>query len=297
MEHGRYRTRRAAPSGDGTPHAPARTDTLWACSLNSLRLHERWEALPPRLHRTLQALPAAAAITGTHAHTTLTTTPVTRPLARQATFLHSEGSGPSGPRHPRAATFRCTVSLRDTHPVIIRQVRARLAELSTHATSALPLTVKGGTPKPLTVHISVHKCAALPPGLTLPHLDLGLRNRQAQQQHSYLFGGACPRDLATSPHAACGPHQGGMGRPADRERISHGSNNQLPLPQQSNAEREPPLPEAPGIGLPDGTLPPVRIKITPSSVAEQHVLYMRAPTPSGQKSQSPPLHPPTSTAS
>lgn len=221
----------------------------------------------------------------------------TRPLARQATFLRSEGSGPSGPRHPRAATFRCTVSLRDTHPVIIRQVRAGLAELSTHATSALPLTVKGGTPKPLTVRISVHKCAALPPGLTLPHLDLGLRSRQAQQQHSYLFGGACPRDLATSPHAACGPHQGGMGRPADRERISHGSNNQLPLPQQSNAEREPPLPEAPGIGLPDGTLPPVRIKITPSSVAEQHVLYMRAPTPSGQKSQSPPLHPPTSTAS
>ncbi|MEV6697565.1 hypothetical protein AB0M68_10350 [Streptomyces sp. NPDC051453] len=181
---------------------------------NSLRLHERWEALPPRLRRTLQALPAAAAITGTHSYTALTTTPAPpRPLARQATFLHSEGSGPPDPHHPRAATFRRTVSLRDTHPVIIRQVRARLAELSTHATSALPLTVKDGTPKPLTVRISVHKCAALPPGLTLPHLDPGLRNRQAQQQHSCLFGGACPRDLATSPHAARGPHKGGHGPP------------------------------------------------------------------------------------
>ncbi|WP_432179728.1 hypothetical protein [Streptomyces sp. NBC_00063] len=85
--------------------------------------------------------------------------------------------------------------------------------MSTDAIPALPLTVKDATPKPLTVRISVHKLAALPPGLALPHLDLGLRNRQAQQQHSHLFGGACPSDLATSPHATRGPHKGAHGPP------------------------------------------------------------------------------------
>ncbi|MFE2990511.1 hypothetical protein [Streptomyces sp. NPDC059262] len=214
MDHGRYRTRRAGtPSGDAPGTPPAHTDTLWAGSPNSLHLYERWEALPPRLHRTPQALSVAAAVAGAYAHTTPTTHPAASPWPAQDTLLHSEGSGPPDPRHPRAATFRRTVSPRDTHPVIIRQVRARATGLSTDAVSTLPLTVKDRTPKPLTVRISVHKCAALPPDLTLPHLDLGLRNRQAQQQHSYPFGGACPRDLATSPHATCGPHKRGHGPP------------------------------------------------------------------------------------
>ncbi|MER7197416.1 hypothetical protein CG723_06850 [Streptomyces sp. CB01635] len=204
------------PSGDGTPHTPAHTDTLWAGSPNSPHLHDRWAALPPHLRRTLQALLAAAAITGAYAYTALTTTPATpapTPWPSQVTFLHYEGTSPPDPHHPRTATFRFTVSVRDTHPVTIRQVRAGLPGLSAHAIPALPLTVKGGAPKPLTVRISVYKCAALPPGFTLPHLDLGLRNRQAQQQHSYLFGGAFPRDLATYLHDACGPRAGHSGPP------------------------------------------------------------------------------------
>ncbi|RFC75724.1 hypothetical protein [Streptomyces sp. AcE210] len=206
------------PSSDGTPHAHTQShaDTLWSGSPNSLRSYERWAALPPRLRRTLQVLLVAAAVAGAYAYTALSTTPTApspTPWPSQVTFLHYEGSGPPDPHHPRAGTFRFTGSVRDAHPVTIRQVHAGLPGLNTHVTPALPLTVKGGTPKPLTVRISVHKCAALPPGFTLPHLDLGLRNRQAQQQHSYLFGGAYPRDLATYLHATCGPREGHSGPP------------------------------------------------------------------------------------
>ncbi|MEU8486122.1 hypothetical protein [Streptomyces sp. NPDC048641] len=196
----------------GVPHTPAaHADTLWAGSPNSLRLHERWRALPPRPRRTLQALLAAAAITGAYAYTTLITTPAApapTPWPSQVTVLHYAGTGPPDPRQPRAATFRFTVSVRGTHPVTIRQARAGLPGLITHVTPALPLTVKSGAPEPLTVRISVYECAALPPGFTLPHLDLVLRNRQAQQQHSYLFGGAYPRDLSAYLHDTCGPHRG-----------------------------------------------------------------------------------------
>jgi hypothetical protein len=110
--------------------------------------------------------------------------------------------------------------------VTIRQARAELPGLSTHATPALPLTVKGGAPKPLTVRISVYKRAALPPGFTLPHLDLGLRNRQTQQRHSHLVDGAHPRDPAACPHAACGPHKGAL-RAAPRTR--NGSHTEVTL--------------------------------------------------------------------
>ncbi|MFE6959460.1 hypothetical protein [Streptomyces sp. NPDC057696] len=219
MEHGRYRTRRArTPSGDGAPHtrAQAHADTLRSGSPNSPRPYGHWATLPSRLRRTLQALLVATAVAG-HLHApTLTTTPAApspTPWPSQATFLHHEGSGPPDPHHPRAATFRFTVSVRDTHPVIIRQVRAGLTGSSTHVIPALPLTVKGGTPKPLTVRISVHKRTTLPPGFTLPHLDLDLRNRQAQQQHRYPFGGTHPRALATRLHATCGPHEGHSGPP------------------------------------------------------------------------------------
>ncbi|MFG2519130.1 hypothetical protein [Streptomyces sp. NPDC048527] len=204
------------PSGTDAPHTPAHTDTLWAGSPNSLRPYERWHALPQRLRRTLQTLLAAAAAAGTYAHSALTTTPAApapTPWPSQVTLLHYEGTGSPDPCHPHAASFRFTISVRDTHPVTIRQVRAGLPGLTTHVTPTLPLTVKSGAPEPLTARISVYKCAALPPGFTLPHLDLGLRNRQAQQQHSYLFGGAYPRDLATYLHDTCGPHTGHSGPP------------------------------------------------------------------------------------
>ncbi|MFD4650536.1 hypothetical protein [Streptomyces sp. NPDC058441] len=163
-----------------------------------------------------QALRVAAAVAGAYAYTALTTTPARpAPTLRpsQATFRHYEGSGLPVPQHPHTATFRFTISVRDLHPVTTRQVRAGLLGLSAHVIPALPLTVKGGTPKPPTVRISAHKCAALPPGFTLPPLDLGLRNRQAQQQRSHRFGGAHPRAPATCPHDACGPHRGHSGPP------------------------------------------------------------------------------------
>lgn len=234
-------------------HAQAHTDTLWAA---------------PQLPPPLRALGGASVTPAPHPASPArrsdrrgapTRTPPSPPppaapspipYPSQVTFRHYEGSGAPDPHHPRSATFRLTVSVRDTQPVIIRQIQVALPGLHTRVIPALPLTVKGGTPKPLTVRISVHKRATLPPGFTLPHLALGLRNRQAQQQHSHHFGGARPRDLAACPHAACGTPKGTPGRPADRERISHGSNTRLPLSQQSNAEREPPPPKRPASASP-----------------------------------------------
>lgn len=73
-------------------------------------------------------------------------------------------------------------------------------------TPRLPLTVRAGTPRLITVRISVYKCAALPPALDLPHLDLLLSNRTAQQQQSFLFGGTYPHDLWTDLRATCFPN-------------------------------------------------------------------------------------------
>lgn len=224
-----------------------------------------------------QALRVAAAVAGAYAYTALTTTPARpAPTLRpsQATFLHYEGSGLPVPQHPHTATFRFTISVRDLHPVTTRQVRSGLPGLSAHVIPALPLTVKGGIPKPplcASPYTSAPPCRPASPCRPSTSASGTVRHSSSAATASAAPTPAPPPPARTTPADRA---EGTPDRPADLEPISHGSNTRLPLPQQSNAEREPPPPEGPGIRLPGGTLPPVRTKITPSSLAEQHVLHM-----------------------
>ncbi|MEU8795131.1 hypothetical protein [Streptomyces sp. NPDC048643] len=70
----------------------------------------------------------------------------------------------------------------------------------------LPLTVRAGAPRTITVRLSVYERAALPPALDLPHLDRLPSNRTAQQQQSFLFGGAYPRAPWSDLHALHHPN-------------------------------------------------------------------------------------------
>ncbi|MGW3668956.1 hypothetical protein [Streptomyces sp. NPDC005141] len=73
--------------------------------------------------------------------------------------------------------------------------------MSATTTPRLPLTVRAGNPRTITVRISVYKCAALPPAIELPHLDLLISNKTAQQQQSFLFSGTHPHDPRTDLRA------------------------------------------------------------------------------------------------
>ncbi|MFF1813707.1 hypothetical protein ACFVXW_32160 [Streptomyces sp. NPDC058251] len=186
---------------DARPHEDDAADLLWS---NSSPASARWAALPRSRRRLLQALAVGAAATG--AVLTLRPTPATHaapnpyPWPAGVTTLHYKGRGPA------PATFRFEIDIARGSPVTVHQVTAGLPELGATTTPPLPLTVRAGSPRLITVRITVYKCAALPPALDLPHLDLLLSNRTARQQQSFLFGGTYPRDLWTDLRAACFPN-------------------------------------------------------------------------------------------
>jgi len=184
------------------PHEDTATDLLWS---NSPPTSSRWATLPRSRRRLLQALIVTAAATG--AFFALRPTPATQatpnpyPWPAGVTTLHYKG------RASAPATFRFEIDVARGSPVTVHQIGAGLPELGATTTPRLPLTVRAGSPRLITVRISVYKCADLPPALDLPHLDLLLSNRTAQQQQSFLFGGAYPRDLWTELRADCFPNE------------------------------------------------------------------------------------------
>ncbi|MFI6488022.1 hypothetical protein [Streptomyces sp. NPDC050564] len=189
------------PDDTDGPHEDSPTDLLWSKSAPATT---RWAALPRSRRRLLQALIVAAAATGTfftlHPSPVTQATPNPYPWPAGVTTLHYKGRGPT------SATYRFEIDVARGSPVTVHQVGPGLPELAATTTPPLPLTVKAGSPRLITVRISVYKCAALPPALDLPHLDLLLSNRTARQQQSFLFGGTYPRDLWTDLRAACFPN-------------------------------------------------------------------------------------------
>ncbi|WP_328556116.1 hypothetical protein [Streptomyces sp. NBC_00358] len=184
------------------PHQDAPADVLKA---KPPRLEARWAALPRSYRRTIQALAVIATATG--ALFALRPAPPDRaapnpyPWPAGVTTLRYEGRGIT------PTSFRFEVDVARGTPVTVRQVDAGLPELSATTTPRLPLTVKAGNPRLITVHISVYDCAALPPAIDLPHLDLLISNETAQQQQSFLFGGTYPHDLETGLRALCFPNR------------------------------------------------------------------------------------------
>ncbi|WP_432176919.1 hypothetical protein [Streptomyces sp. Tue6028] len=189
------------PDDPDGPHQDPPPDLLWS---NSARARTRWDSLPRSRQRLAQALLVAAAVTGAffllRPDPATEATPNPYPWPAGVTNVYYKGRGPA------PATFRFEVDVSRGSPVTVHQVGAGLPELGATTTPRLPLTVKAGSPRLITVRISVYKCNALPPALDLPHLDLLLSNRTARQQQSFLFGGAYPRDLWADLHAVCFPN-------------------------------------------------------------------------------------------
>ncbi|AVH59319.1 MULTISPECIES: hypothetical protein [Streptomyces] len=191
------------PDDTDGPHQNAPTDLLWSKSSPATA---RWAALPRSRRRIAQALIVAAAATA--AFFALRPAPATQatpnpyPWPAGVTTLHYQG------RAPTPLTYRFTVDVARGSPVTIHQIGAGLPTLRATTTPPLPLTVKTGSPRLITVSISVYKCADLPPALELPHLDLLFSNKNSQQQQSFVFGGTYPHHLWTDLRAHCFPHQG-----------------------------------------------------------------------------------------
>ncbi|MFJ6831156.1 hypothetical protein [Streptomyces sp. NPDC091209] len=194
------------------------------------RFGTRWAALPRPRRRLVQALVVIATATGVlfalrpAPHTRATPTPHPRPAG--VTTLHYRGRGTT------PTSFRFEVVVARGTPVTIHQVGPGLPELSVTTAPRLPLTVKAGNPRLITVRISVYDCASVPPALVPPHLDLLISNETAQQQQRFLFGGTYPHDLWTGLRAVCFP-TGPTPHPLHPARspvtTSHGSNSRLPL--------------------------------------------------------------------
>ncbi|WP_338695480.1 hypothetical protein V2W30_10160 [Streptomyces sp. Q6] len=169
-----------------------------AIGTDAPRPGDRWAALPARRRRTAAALVAAVAATATF----LVTRPDPPPPApaswpSQTTTLHYDGPG----KH--AGRFAFTVSITGEDPVIVRHLGTGIPQLAATVTPALPRIVQPDSPARLSVRIAVQDCATLPAGINQPYVELTLRNRRAQQRHSFIFEGRYPRDLWRWIHTVC----------------------------------------------------------------------------------------------
>jgi hypothetical protein len=181
---------------------------------NPSHLRARWAALP-RAHRIFTktliiVATATAGLLAPRPAPPTDTIPSPYPWPAGVTTLRHEARGPD------PATFRFEIDIARGAPVTVHQVSAGTTQLKATTTPRLPLTVRAGNPRPITVRISVYDCAALPPAIRLPCLGLLISNKTAQQQQSFLFSGAHPHDPWTTLRALCHPN-----RPA-RTRTSPG---------------------------------------------------------------------------
>ncbi|WP_405873836.1 MULTISPECIES: hypothetical protein [unclassified Streptomyces] len=196
----------AHPRGD-TPHTPQAGPPPDVIGTDSPRLTERWRALPPRTRTTALATAAAALaaaavwlLPAPPPNTPPDRPPTPRPSA--TTAFHYKGLADN----PGAATsrnFLFDVSVHDGPPVTVSDIDAAPAGLRTRTTPPTSFTVHAGRPHHLTVRITVTDCTALPRNVNLPFLDVTLRNKNAIQQYSFIFGGRYSRDLSDLLHTAC----------------------------------------------------------------------------------------------
>jgi hypothetical protein len=99
--------------------------------------------------------------------------------------------------------FLFEVTVRHGPPVTVDTISAALTGLHTLTTPRAPFTVRSGTTQRLTVHLSVTHCSGLPPNPGLPILDVTLRNTDAIQPHSFIFGKPYSRELSELLRSAC----------------------------------------------------------------------------------------------
>ncbi|MEV2197374.1 hypothetical protein AB0I02_41330 [Streptomyces phaeochromogenes] len=187
---------------------------------NSPRLSGRWSVLPPRIRRTV-----LTAATGALAVAILLTpsplgsspgpppdeppptpySPPPTPFPANVTAFAYTGTANTTEPDSTSGSFRFAVSVRNGPPVTLHITSAAYPGLHAHTAPDAPFTVHAGTTHRITVRISVTDCSTLPLNASLPFLDVTLRNARAIQHHSFIFGGAYPRDLSRLLHTACDP--------------------------------------------------------------------------------------------
>ncbi|MDJ0344481.1 hypothetical protein QMK19_08125 [Streptomyces sp. H10-C2] len=166
-----------------------------------------WDGLTTRGRRTakaaIAALAAAAVIGLGHAMRTAEPLPDPGPWPAQSTYIaYATGQSASGAL-AGSGVFGFNVTVRNGTPLTILRVTPSFEGLTAEIDPSAPFTVNPGTTRHITIKMIVHKCAGLPLDADLPFLDVTLRNARAIQNQSFIFGGACPRDLSAFLHEAC----------------------------------------------------------------------------------------------
>ncbi|WP_306322254.1 MULTISPECIES: hypothetical protein [unclassified Streptomyces] len=183
-------------AADSQPLPPHPSDVV--VGTDSPRAYERWAALSSRRRRLLLAgLGGAVAVAGAlwFPRPEPPAPPAPPPWPAQVTHLRYEGA--------HGATFRFVAHVDRGPTVTISHIRAGDPRLAAAVAPTTPVTVTRGTPRPLTVRISVRDCAALPRALDMAYLDVTLHNRRGKEQHGFIFVDRYPHDLFTLLHARC----------------------------------------------------------------------------------------------
>ncbi|WLW55838.1 hypothetical protein [Streptomyces sp. YU58] len=175
------------------------------------RLAGRWNGLP---RRARQGLLTATAATAT-AIGALVLTPggdpaptfPPRPVPWPANVTTWHYSGLAAPLNSARTSgrYRFAVSVDHGPPVTLTVTGAAFPGLRARVVPEPAFTVHAGTPRRITVEISVSNCSGLPLNPGLSFLDVTLRNTRAIQRHSFIFGRAYSRDLSTLLKNACEP--------------------------------------------------------------------------------------------
>ncbi|MFI5807041.1 hypothetical protein [Streptomyces sp. NPDC051561] len=126
-------------------------------------------------------------------------------LITQVTYL-----GLAGPldRRNRSFSFRIRISVDEdapARPVLVEAIHQPFPSLTLHATPAPPLFVGPGTPRSTTLRIAVRTCSGVPRGVSLPALDITLRNSHRVQIMGCALGAAYAADLEGALTRLCPP--------------------------------------------------------------------------------------------
>ncbi|MEU0894018.1 hypothetical protein [Streptomyces massasporeus] len=133
--------------------------------------------------------------------------PVPAPTPWPATVTAWHYLGRAEPLNSPGKTgrFRFAVTVERGPAITLQVTGTSYPGLTARAVPGPTVTVPAGTPRGITVEITVSDCSALPPEVDHPFLGVTLRNARAIQRRSFIFGRACARDLSDLFRAACGP--------------------------------------------------------------------------------------------
>ncbi|MFD5907343.1 hypothetical protein ACFWHL_01360 [Streptomyces massasporeus] len=180
------------------------------------RFAGRWSGLPPGRRRAV----VAAAVIAVAAASALALpqalapdrhppphdpVPAPTPWPATVTAWHYLGRAETPNSPGRTGRFRFAVTVERGPAVTLQVDGTSYPGLTARAVPGPAFTVPAGTPRGITVEITVSDCAALPPEVDHPFLAVTLRNVRAIQRHSFIFGRAYARDLSDLFRAACGP--------------------------------------------------------------------------------------------